>query len=243
MNHQDKLYLLWITCSPEVRRFLARQPGHIQSDYQQLKQAIIKEFSDLNSHGLVAALAIEQGRHETPQAYYHRLRRAYFGARSEPGMEEDTSFKSLFLRNLHPIVSHHIGIMACPTMPIQRLRDLTQKAFNKHKASTKGVCKTPLILNCTTQNPKQAPEGTQHCLNARPFYRKPLASGEQSHHHGNRPRFQTNHWQRPWKGHPRPANTTACPTTVPHNILLHTGAKRMLHKDSQTRLLLSYRSC
>ncbi len=115
VNHQDKLYLLWITCSPEVRRFLARQPGHIQSDYHQLKQAIIKEFSDLNSHGLVAALAIEQGRHETPQAYYHRLRRAYFGARSEPGMEEDTSFKSLFLRNLHPIVSHHIGIMACVT--------------------------------------------------------------------------------------------------------------------------------
>ncbi len=84
-------------------------------------------------------------------------------------------------------------------MPIQQLRDLTQKAFNKHKASSKGVYKTPLILNCTTQNLKQAPEGTQHCHNARPFYRKPLASGGQSRHHGNRPRSQTNHWKKPWK--------------------------------------------
>ncbi len=57
---------------------------------------------------------------------------------------------NLFLRKLHPIVSHHLGTMAYHTMPIQQLRDLTQKAFNKHKASTKGVCKTPLILNCTT---------------------------------------------------------------------------------------------
>ncbi|KAI2647436.1 Dynein heavy chain-like protein [Labeo rohita] len=201
VNYQDRLYLLWITSSPEVRRFLARQPGHIQSDYQQLRQAIIKEFSDPESeHGLIAALDTKQGRYETPHVYYHRLRRAYFGARNEPGMEEDTSFKSLFLQNLHPIVSHHLGILACPhSMPIQQLRDLTHKAFNKHKASTKGVCKNPLILDCTTQNSKQAPEGTQHCHNARPFYRKTLASRGHNHRHGNRPRFQTNHWEEPWK--------------------------------------------
>ncbi|KAL0182296.1 hypothetical protein M9458_021671, partial [Cirrhinus mrigala] len=201
VNYQDRLYLLWITSSPEVRRFLARQPGHIQSNYQQLKQAIIKEFSDPESeHGLIAALATKQGRYETPYAYYHRLRRAYFGARNEPGMEEDTNFKSIFLQNLHPIVSHHLGILACPhSVPIQQLRDLTQKAFNKHKASTKGVCKTPLILDCTTQNSKQAPEGTQHCHNARPFYRKTLANRGHNRHCGNRPRFQTNRWEEPWK--------------------------------------------
>ncbi|KAL0188169.1 hypothetical protein M9458_015268, partial [Cirrhinus mrigala] len=104
VNNQDRLYLLWITSSPEVRHFLARQPGHIQSDYQQLRQAIIKKFSDPESeHGLIAALATKQGCYETPYAYYHRLRRAYLGACSEPGVEEDTSFKSLFLQNLHPI--------------------------------------------------------------------------------------------------------------------------------------------
>lgn len=259
VNHQDRLYLLWITCSPEVRRFLARQPEHIQSDYQQLKQAIIKEFSEPESeHGLIAALAIEQGRHETPRVYYHRLRRAYFRARHEPGMEEDTSFKSLFLRKLHPIVSHHLGIMACHTMPIQQLRDLTQKAFNKHKASTKGVCKTPLILNCATQNPTQAPEGTQHCYNARPFYRKPQVSGGQSRHHGNRPRSQTNHWQKPWKRpsssckhhgmsnnspphHPRPHPSHRCQTDAAQGQLdtptselqeLLSLAKKLLEQNS-----------
>ncbi|XP_016423844.1 uncharacterized protein LOC107752399 [Sinocyclocheilus rhinocerous] len=142
----------------------------ILQPHQQLKQAIIKEFSDPESeHGLIAALDTKQGRHETPHAYYHRLRQAYFKARNYPGMVEDTSCKSLFLRKLHPSVSHHLGIMTCRTMPNQQLRDLTQKAFNKHKASTKGVCQTPLILNFTTQNPKRAPEGTQHCHNAKPF--------------------------------------------------------------------------
>ncbi|KAL0170619.1 hypothetical protein M9458_035215 [Cirrhinus mrigala] len=238
VNHQDRLYLLWITSSPEVRRFLARQPGHIQSNYQQLRQAIIKEFSDPESeHGLIAALATKQGRYETPYAYYHRLRRAYFGARNEPGMEEDTNFKSIFLQNLHPIVSHHLGILACPhSMPIQQLRDLTQKAFNKHKASTKGVCKSPLILDCITQNSKQAPEGPQHYRNARPFYRKTLANRGHNRHHGNRPRFQTNHWEQPWKGassvceHHGMSNSSQ-PHPPPHP------------SHSWTHPLLSYRSC
>ncbi len=72
-----------------MRCFLARQPEHIQSDYQQLKQAIIKEFSEPEfEHGLIAALAIEQGSHETPRVYYHKLRRAYFRARHEPVPQE-----------------------------------------------------------------------------------------------------------------------------------------------------------
>uniref|UniRef100_A0A671MCI4 Retrotransposon gag domain-containing protein n=1 Tax=Sinocyclocheilus anshuiensis TaxID=1608454 RepID=A0A671MCI4_9TELE len=241
VNHQDRLYLLWITSSPVVQRFLARQPGHTQSDYQQLKQAIIKEFSDPESeHGLIAALAAKQSRYETPHHYYHRLRRAYFGARNEPGMEEDTSF--LFLRNLHPILSQHLGIMACHTMPIQQLRDLTQKAFNKQRASNKSVCKTPLILNCTTQNPKQAPEGTQHCHNARPFNRKPLASGGQSHHHGNRPSFQTNHWQKPWKRPSSPCEHHGMSNDSPPPHPSHRCPTEAT-QGSWTRLLLNYRSC
>ena len=197
VHHQDRLYLIWITSSPEVQRFLARQPENIKSNYQQLKQAIIKEFSEFEN-GLIAALDTKQGRHETPYVYYHRLRRD-FGARNESGMEEDTSFKSLFLRNLHPIVSHHLGIMACAnTMPIQQLRDLTQKAFNKHKASSKRVCKIPAILNGKIQIPKLAPEGTQHFHNARAFNKK-LASRGQNHHHGHRSRLKTNRWEEPWK--------------------------------------------
>ncbi|KAI2646749.1 WEB family protein At3g02930, chloroplastic [Labeo rohita] len=104
-------------------------------------------------------------------------------------------------------MSHHLGILACPhSMPIQQLRDLTHKAFNKHKTSTKGVCKTPLILNCTTQNSKQAPEGTQHCHN-RGYNRR----------HGNRPRSRPTTGRSHGKGHPQPANTTVCPTAVNHS--------------------------
>ncbi|ROJ66315.1 hypothetical protein DPX16_16578 [Anabarilius grahami] len=201
-THQDRLFLLWITSGPEVRRFLARQPENIQSDYRQLKQAIVKEFSDSESEsGLIAALDTKQGRHEIPYAYYHRLRQAYFGARNEPGMEEDTSFKSLFLRNLHPIVSHHLGITACPrTMPIRQLRDLTQKAFNKHLASSKRVCNTQGTVNCKAQDPELAKEGAQHCYNAKPFSKRLLASQGQNCPHGNRPRYQTYHRKKPWMG-------------------------------------------
>ncbi|KAI2661042.1 ATP-dependent protease ATPase subunit HslU [Labeo rohita] len=131
-------------------------------------------------------------------------------------------------------------------MPIQQLRDLTHKAFNKHKASTKGVCKNPLILDCTTQNSKQAPEGTQHCHNARPFYKKTLAN--RGH---NRRAIATDPGSRPptgrshGKGYPQPASTTVCPTAVNHILLhtFHTGAKWRVHNDSWTHPLLSYRSC
>ncbi|XP_016111417.1 uncharacterized protein [Sinocyclocheilus grahami] len=106
-----------------------------QADYHLLREALIKEFADPESEqGLVAALETRQGRHESPQAYYSRLRRAHFGTRNEPNMENDLNFKTLFLRNLHPGVNHHLGVLACPrTMNAQQLRDLAQKAYGKQK--------------------------------------------------------------------------------------------------------------
>ncbi len=100
---KDRLYLLRTTSSSEVRNFLDRQPAHTKTDYQLLREALIKEFSDPESEqGLMAALETRQGRHEPPQAYYSRLRRAYFGTHNEPDMEDELNFKTLFLRNLHP---------------------------------------------------------------------------------------------------------------------------------------------
>ncbi len=95
-----------------------------KTDYQWLQKALIKEFADPESdQGLVAALETRQGRHETPQAYYSRLRQANFGTRNESDMEDELNFKTLFLRNLHPGISHHLGIFACPrTMNTQQLR-------------------------------------------------------------------------------------------------------------------------
>ncbi len=116
VTDKDKLYLLRTTSSPEVRSFLDRQPVNTKTDYQRLQKALIKEFADPESdQGLVAALETRQGRHDTPQAYYSRLRQAYFGTRNESDMEEELNFKTLFLRNLHPGISHHLGVPRMPT--------------------------------------------------------------------------------------------------------------------------------
>ncbi len=128
---KDKLYLLRTTSSPEVRSFLDRQPVNTKTDYQRLQKALIKEFIDPQSEqGLVAAPETRQGCHEPPQAYYSQLRRAYFGTRNEPDMEDKLNFKTLFLQNLHPAISHHLCVLACQrTMNTQELRDLVQKDY------------------------------------------------------------------------------------------------------------------
>ncbi len=67
---KNRLYLLRTTSSSEVCSFLDRQPAHTKTDYQLLREALIKEFSNPESEqGLVAALETRQGRHEPPQAY------------------------------------------------------------------------------------------------------------------------------------------------------------------------------
>ncbi|KAG1941082.1 hypothetical protein F2P79_016241 [Pimephales promelas] len=159
----DRLYLVRITSSRDVRSFLDRQPDAVKTDYQQLRQAFIREFSDPETdQGLITAMNLKQGRLETPQAYYARLRQAYFGARNEPGMEEDFNFRTLFLRNLHPTVSHHLGVLACPqTMTTQQLRDLAHKAFVKQKMVSEKTVRTPSICPITDHHSELALEGAQ----------------------------------------------------------------------------------
>ncbi len=202
VTNKDKLYLLRTTSSPEVRSFLDRQPANTKTDYQRLQKALIKEFADPESdQGLVASLETRQGRHKTPQAYYSRLRQAYFGTRNKSDMEDELKFKTLFLRNLHPGISHHLGVLACPrTMNTQQLRDLVQKAYGKQKMASEKSAKTPAVLDFNTQHHELALEGTQCQDNAKPPHREwnaPPSNRERDSHAGTRPKQRYDRWDGP----------------------------------------------
>ncbi len=202
VTDKDKLYLLRTTSSPEVRSFLDRQPVNTKTDYQRLRKAFIKEFADPESdQGLVTALETRQGRQEPPQAYYSRLRQAYFGTRNDSDMEDELNFKTLFLRNLHPGISHHLGVLACPrTMNIQQLRDLVQKAYYKQKMTLEKSAKTPAVLDFNTQHHELALEGTQRQDSAKPPRREWNASPsnrERDSHAGTRPKQRYDRWDGP----------------------------------------------
>ncbi len=58
------------------------------------------------------------------------------------------TLKTLFLRILHPGISHHLGVLAClRTMNTQQLRDLVQKAYGKQRWPPKRVPKPQQFLN------------------------------------------------------------------------------------------------
>ncbi|XP_077093810.1 uncharacterized protein LOC143745572 [Siphateles boraxobius] len=206
----DRLYLLRITSSHDVHSFLDRQTETVKSDYQQLRQAFIREFSDPETNqGLITAMDLKQARQETPQAYYSRIRRAYFGARNEPGMEEDFNFRTLFLRNLHPTVSHHLGVLACPrSMSTQQLRDLAHKAFTKQKIASEKTVKNPSICPVADQRSELALEGAQQHHNNRPFNNesRPFQANRGQHNSdGARPKHQSGRSER-FYGSPRPSH-------------------------------------
>lgn len=50
---------------------------------------------------------------------------------------EELHFKSLFVQNLHPTTSHHLGVMACPeTLTSRQLREMATRGFTKQKQTT-----------------------------------------------------------------------------------------------------------
>ncbi|XP_048858483.1 uncharacterized protein LOC125725659 [Brienomyrus brachyistius] len=149
VTNEDRVYLIRITSSLEVRSFLDRRPSRIKANSKLLHEALIQEFADPESEqGISVALDVKQSRQETPQAYYNRLRRAYFGSKNEADMEEDATFKALFLRNLHPTLNHYLGLMACPhTMTSQQLRDLAIKAYHKQRAAAEKATKATAVLD------------------------------------------------------------------------------------------------
>ncbi len=140
----------------------------------------------------MAALETRQGHLEPPQAYYSRLRRAYFLTRNETDMEDELNFKTLFLRNLHSDISHLLGFLACPrTMNTQQLQDLVQKAYGKQKMASEKSAKTPAVLDFNTQSHGLALEGTRRQDSVKPPHREwnaPPSNKKRDSHAGTQPK-------------------------------------------------------
>lgn len=208
----DKIYLIRVTSSLEVRSFLDRQPEEVKANSQWLREALIREFAGPESEqGITVAMDVKQGRQETPQAYCNRLRKAYFGSRNEPEMEEDLNFKKLFLRNLHPSIRRYLGLIADPlTMKIQQLRDLAIKAYNQQKAATEKH--TTTILSVVTQNSDLVLEGDHPPMQTRnrnEGWRPPPPSRNYTFGTKERPRDQTDRWEKPrYFDRPKPEQHT-----------------------------------
>ncbi len=113
-------------------------------------------------------------------------------------MEDELNFKTLFLRNLHPGVSHHLGVLACPrTMNAQQLRDLARKAYGKQKMASEKNAKTPAVLDFNTQSQGLALEGAQCQDNAKPppwEWNAPSSNKERDSHAGTRSKQRYERW-------------------------------------------------
>ncbi len=122
------------------------------------------------------------------------------------------NFKSLFLRNLHPGVSHHLGVMACPrSMTIQQLRDLTQKAYNKQKLASKKGNKTSTLLNSV--NTRVLHQEYREC--------------DPHVHESYRPNFWKNPWDQPcFSRNAKDSNNWKPNQTSKGNRLTHPRASR-----------------
>ncbi len=130
----------------------------------------------------------------------------YFGTRNESDIEDELNFTTLFLRNLHPDISHHLGVLACPrSMNTQQLRDFVQKAYflqpkSKQKMASEKSAKTPAVHDFNTQHQALALEGTQRQDSAKPPHREwnaPPSNRERDSHAGTGPKQRYDRWDGP----------------------------------------------
>ena len=131
-NQREKIKLMWKTSSKAVHKFIQAQPPRIRDDYAELCHALKEEYSSPADEiaSLVAASQIKHSRREHPRDFYKRLRHAYFQGKNAPGLEESSTFKSLFLRNLHPCVRTHVSLRTHQGNPsLNEIRKMTQMAW------------------------------------------------------------------------------------------------------------------
>ena len=145
----------------------------VQNNYPALCAALRAEFEDPGAEtGLTAAMTVTQGKQESPLTYYQRLRKAFFGPRNEPGMEEDINFKTLFIRNLHPATSQPLGIGACPrTMSSPQLREMAVKGFTKTRQAPPRQGEAKTVFSVNTSSADLELEGAPRTFSTEPSVR------------------------------------------------------------------------
>ena len=125
---RNKIDLICFTSDPEVDRFIKRQSSAVKSDWPTLRKALIDEYAETQVlDGFLAAANVKQRLGESIYSYNQRLRKAFFGNVNKVDMEEDPSYKALFVNNLHKSVREHVPYYTKPKeTPMTKLKDLTK---------------------------------------------------------------------------------------------------------------------
>lgn len=134
----SKARLIRYTAAPKVHDFIKRQSERDRNDWVSLRRLLIEEYTDYGVRsGISAALTVHQKRDEPVNAYYNRMRTAYFGDRTEPDLDETREFKTLFLDNLQPAVKEHIPLGVSPNQTARSLKHIARLAFDRERPSAK----------------------------------------------------------------------------------------------------------
>uniref|UniRef100_A0AAY5EXM5 Uncharacterized protein n=1 Tax=Electrophorus electricus TaxID=8005 RepID=A0AAY5EXM5_ELEEL len=132
-TEQEKVRLIWKTTSQTVHSFMKTQPSYIRDNFHRLCNALTEEYSFFadETSATMSAIKIKHSRNEHPHPHFlSRLRHAYFQGRNGQGLEEDRTFKSLFLHNLPPCEQTHVTIFSKQGNPFMRdIRKMAHMAW------------------------------------------------------------------------------------------------------------------
>lgn len=161
---REKLKLVWKTTPRSVHVFMETLPPATRDCFSSLCQALREDYSlyDDPASATLGALSIIQKKLEPPREYYRRLRVAYFQGRNAPGLEEDHTFKSLSVNNLHESIRFDVALF-CRSADhnMQEIRKYVQMVWELHSCQNKKPDHDSVLAIQTTQDADLALKGSE----------------------------------------------------------------------------------